>query len=162
LSHNPPITWKCTTPDGQLAAANSNLTLGTNGPSAIDLYISDPGVTNLGHRRWVLFPSLSEIGSGDTDFSNALWVIGGFGTRPPFSFTAYPGNGYIPSPLVFPVWSFSVSAANFSSAAVTVSSADGVTYPVSLQLTPTGYGDNTLAWTVDQDFSHMEKDLELH
>ena len=161
LSHNPPITWKCVTPDGQLAAANSNLTLGTNGPAAIDLYISDPGVTTLGHRRWALFPSLSEIGAGDTDFSNALWVIGGFGPRPSVGFSAYPGNGYIPAPLVYPVWSFSVSAANFASATVSVSDTSGHTYPVSLQLTDNGYGDNTLAWGFEQDFSSLKNDLEL-
>lgn len=162
LSHNPPLTWKCVTPDGQLAAANSNLTLGTNGSSAIDLYIADPGVSNLGHRRWALFPSLTEIGTGDTDFTNALWVIGGFGQRPSASFSAYPGNGYIPSPLVFPVWSFSVSAANFAYASVTVSDTSGHTYPVSLQLTDNGYGDNTLGWTFDQDFSSLRNDLEMN
>lgn len=162
LSHNPPLTWKCVTPDGQLAAANSNLTLGANGSAAIDLYISDPGVATLGHRRWALFPSLTEIGEGDTDFTNALWVIGGFGNRPAMAFSAYPGNGYIPAPLVYPVWSFSVSAASFASASVTVSDVSGHTYPVSLQLTDGGYGDNTLAWTFDQDFSSLKDDLELN
>lgn len=162
LDHYPPSTWKCVTPDGQLAAASSNLSLGTAGPDAIDLYISDPGVTDLGHRRWALFPSLAQIGSGDTDFSNALWVIGGFGPRPSMAFSAYPGNGYIPAPLVYPVWSFSVSAADFTSASVNVTDASGKTYPVSLALTDTGYGDNTLAWSFQQGFSAIATDLQLN
>jgi uncharacterized protein YkwD len=162
LNHYPPSTWKCITPDGQLAAANSNLTLGTPGPAAIDLYIADEGVTDLGHRRWALFPALSTVGTGDTDFTNALWVIGGFGTRPAIDFSAYPGNGYIPAPLVYPTWSFSVSAADFSSASVTVSDSSGTTYAASTFLTPTGYGDNTLAWTLSSDFRTIISDVQLN
>ncbi|TDW95845.1 CAP domain-containing protein [Dinghuibacter silviterrae] len=161
LDHYPPLTWKCFTLDGQLAAANSNLTLGVSGPDAIDLYISDPGVTTLGHRRWALYPALAEVGTGDTDFTNALWVIGGFGARPSNTFTAYPGSGYIPAPLVYSVWSFSVSAADFSSASVTVSDSTGFAYPVTLSLTDRGYGDNTLGWTFQQDFSSLKTDLRL-
>jgi uncharacterized protein YkwD len=162
LDHYPPDSWKCVTPDGQLAAANSNLTLGTAGPAAIDLYIDDEAVVSLGHRRWALFPPLTQVGSGDTDFSNALWVIGGFGTRPVLNFSAYPGNGYIPAPLVFQVWSFSVSAANFSEASVQVTDTQGNPYPVNLSLTDTGCGDNTLAWTFQQDFKTLTSDLQLN
>ena len=102
------------------------------------------------------------MGSGDTDFSNALWVIGGFGTRPAIDFSTYPGNGYIPAPLVFQVWSFSVSAADFSGAAVEVTDTQGNPYPVNLALTDTGYGDNTLAWTFQQSFKTLSKDLQLN
>jgi uncharacterized protein YkwD len=162
LNHYPPTSWKCFTPDGQTAAANSNLTLGVAGPDAIDAYISDDGVSTLGHRRWALFPSLTEVGSGDTDFTNALWVIGGFGTRPSNTFTAYPGNGYIPAPLVYTVWSFSVSAADFTGASVTVTDTAGTNYPVELSLIANGYGDNTLSWTFQQDLRGNKSDLILN
>ena len=162
LNHYPPTSWKCFTPDGQSAAANSNLTLGVAGTDAIDAYIQDAGVTTLGHRRWALFPSLTEVGTGDTDFTNALWVIGGFGTRPANPFSAYPGNGYIPLGLVYPVWSFSISAADFTGASVSVTDNTGNTYPVALSLTDNGYGDNTLGWTFQQNFSSNKRDLILH
>jgi uncharacterized protein YkwD len=162
LNHYPPTTWKCVTPTGQLAAANSNLALGTGGSGAIDLYIADEGVTALGHRRWALFPALDTVGTGDTDYTNALWVIGGFGTRPSIEYSAYPGNGYIPAPLVYDVWSFSVSAADFSGATVTVTDAKGISYPVTISQTGNGYGDNTLAWTFQQSFSQISTDLQLN
>jgi uncharacterized protein YkwD len=163
IDHYPPANWSCLTEDGELGAAYSNLCIGTAGPGAIDLYINDLGVTDLGHRRWALFPSLTKVGSGDTDFTNALYVIGGFGTRPDLPFSAYPGSGYIPIPLVYDVWSFSVSAADFSSATVTVSDTYGLSYPVNLTPTATGYGDNTLSWTFENNFSQTQtSDLQLN
>jgi uncharacterized protein YkwD len=163
LEHYPPANWSCLTEDGELGAAYSNLCIGTAGPGAIDLYINDLGVTDLGHRRWALFPALAKVGSGDTDFTNALYVIGGFGTRPDLPFTAYPSSGYIPLPLVYDVWSFSVSAADFSSASVSVSDTYGLSYPVNLALTATGYGDNTLSWTFENNFSQTQtSDLQLN
>ena len=162
LDHTPPLSWHCATYDGQLAAANSNLALGINGPSAVDLYIQDAGVTDLGHRRWALYPPLTQVGTGDTDFSNALWVIGSFGARPAIDFSAYPGNGYIPSPLVYDTWSISVYTGDFSSATVSVTDSAGNTYPATTAVTPTGYGDNTLSWTFAQNIAqNLETDLQL-
>lgn len=162
LDHYPPLTWHCATSDGQLAAANSNLALGASGTSAIDLYISDAGVTDLGHRRWALFPSLTKVGTGDTDFSNALWVIGGFGTRPAIDFSAYPGPGYIPAPLVYDTWSISVYTGDFSAATVSVRDSVGNNYPVTTALTPTGYGDNTFSWSFAANVaSALTGDLSL-
>jgi uncharacterized protein YkwD len=162
LSHTPPLSWHCATPDGQLAAANSNLALGANGPGAIDLYIQDAGVTDLGHRRWVLYPSLVKVGTGDTDFSNALWVIGGFGTRPAIDFSAYPGNGYIPAPLVYDTWSISVYTGDFSAATVSVKDGNGNTYPATTSVTPAGYGDNTLSWSFPHNLGQgLQTDLQL-
>jgi hypothetical protein len=162
LNHYPPSTWKCTTPDGQLAAANSNLALGTSGPGAIDLYINDAGENNLGHRRWALYPPLTQVGTGDTDFSNALWVIGGFGTRPS-EYSAYPGNGYIPAPLVYDTWSFSVSAADFSGASVQIVDQNGTNYPATTATTDNGYGDNTISWSLQNNPCRgLTSDLQLN
>lgn len=147
LNHNPTSDWHCFTNDGQEAAAFSNLALGASGPGVIDLYIGDAGVTSLGHRRWILFPSLSEVGTGDTRQANALWVIGHFGAPVARSFVAYPGSGYIPAPLIFPVWSFSVSGADFSGATVQMTDSAGQDIPVSAYSTENGCGDNTLAWS---------------
>ena len=163
LNHNHPSTWKCFTTGGQLAAANSNLSLGVSGPDAIDAYIQDEAVSALGHRRWVLFPPLNQVGTGDTDNANALYVIGAFGTRPSVDFTAYPGNGYIPAPLVYDTWSFSISAADFTDATVKVSDAAGVNYPVNLSILPVGYGDNTISWSFNSNpVTGLTKDQQLN
>lgn len=147
LCHYPTPDWHCFTSEGQEAAAFSNLALGTSGPDVIDLYIADEGVTSLGHRRWILFPPLVEVGTGDTQHSNALWVIGNFGPPVTMPFVAYPGNGYIPAPLVFPTWSFAVSGADFSGASVRMTDSSGNTIPVSSHITAQGYGDNAIAWS---------------
>jgi hypothetical protein len=151
LSHFPPTSWACYTIDGAEAAGQSNLALGISGAAAIALYIADPGAGNtaLGHRRWILYPRQTEMGSGSTDRSNALWVIGNFGSRPlnP-EFVAWPPDGFVPFAVVYPRWSFSV---NTGSAVSMAGASVAMTFngsPVSLTVLPneTGYGDNTLAW----------------
>ncbi|HTJ15080.1 MAG TPA: CAP domain-containing protein [Dinghuibacter sp.] len=149
LNHYPDPGWHCFSPMGQLAAARSNLALGVTGPDAVTAYMQDAGLTNVGHRRWVLFPSLTKAGTGDTDFSNALWLIGDFGNRPALPFVAYPGNGFIPSPLVFPYWSFSVEAADFSQATIQVTGPSGESRSVSVFTPEMGCGDNTLVWNMN-------------
>jgi hypothetical protein len=151
LSHSPPADWKCYSADGAEAAGKSNLALGAAGPAAVALYIRDPGSNNtaLGHRRWVLYPRQTEMGTGSTGNANDLWVIGNFGTRPATpEFVAWPTAGFVPYPLVYARWSFSLntdSSVDFTGA--TVSMSRGAT-PVSLTklANANGYGDNTIAW----------------
>ena len=149
LNHYPDETWHCFSPAGQLAAARSNLALGATGPDAVTAYIQDAGLTSVGHRRWILFPSLTKAGTGDTDCSNALWLIGDFGNRPSLPYVAYPGNGFIPSPLVFSYWSFSVEAADYSQASVKVTGPSGESRSVSVFAQENGCGDNTLVWNMN-------------
>jgi hypothetical protein len=132
LSHDPPATWQCYTADGDQAAGSSNLALGIYGWNAITGYIQDPGSSNgaVGDRRWILYPQAQTMGTGDVPSdsggpaSNELWVFDGrYGTsRPPVrdTFVARPPPGFVPYQVVFPRWSFSYPAANFSSAAVTM------------------------------------------
>ncbi|MFH0794393.1 MAG: CAP domain-containing protein, partial [bacterium] len=154
--HHPPNTWKCWTAEGAEAASNSNLSQGRHGPAAInDGYMTDPGAGNtaLGHRRWILYPPQVTMGTGSTDAvnggyhgSNALWVLGMFGTRPPTpEWVAWPPAGYIPYQVVYARWSFSRPSADFSAATVTMT--QGAT-PISLSQLPiaVGYGDPTIGW----------------
>ena len=66
LSHAPPSSWACYTGDGAAAAAKSNLYLGRSGASAITGYMDDPGAVNtpVGHRRWIIDPRQTTMGSG--------------------------------------------------------------------------------------------------
>jgi uncharacterized protein YkwD len=152
LSHDPPPTWLCYTPEGDAGAGASNLYLGVSGAEAIAGYLRDPGASNtaVGHRRWILHPPRTTMGSGSTSDSNALYVFGSTGARPPSTpeWIGWPTEGYFPAPLEpGGRWSLSHENADFSGAAVTVTK--GST-PLAVTVHPvvSGYGDQTIAWQV--------------
>lgn len=158
LNHAPPTTWTCYTADGAAAAGSANLALASptlnSGIGGMALYISDGGISSLGHRRWVLYSRLAIVGPGDTPRANALWVLGNDGpavTLP--NGVAWPPAGYVPwdSHIADPTmqWSFSYPGADFSAATVTLQ--DDAGNPVALTgvgALPNGYGDNTLGWSI--------------
>jgi hypothetical protein len=162
LSHFPPTNWQVYTSAGATAAGNSNISIGVDGPGAIDGYIADAGSNNAeaGHRRWLLYPQTQTMGTGDVDAtgnfsaSNATWIMDGNygGPRPTVrdSYIAWPPPGYVPYQVVFPRWSFAYPLADFSAATVTMTS-NGA--PIGVVLEPqsnnpsTGEaGENTLVW----------------
>ena len=127
LSHEPTSAWDCFTDEAYEGASHSNLFLGVFGVPSIDGYIEDPGADNLpvGHRRWILDPTLAEIGTGDTNNSNALFVINentreNYTTREPDGFVMWPPRGYVPRATIFPRWSISHPKADFSQAKVKI------------------------------------------
>jgi uncharacterized protein YkwD len=155
LNHTPPTTWKCYTQTGYNGSSSSNLAIGAYGSAAISLYMNDPGTASLGHRRWILFPQTQEMGSGDISGStwqnqtNALkaWDTHIWEARPATldDFVAWPPAAFIPYQVVYPVWSFAVAGADFSNAAVTVTS-NGVAIAVQVSHPQGGFGENTLAF----------------
>lgn len=158
LMHNGiPPTWHCFSTAGTNAAANSNLALGNSGPDAITAYIWDFGANNyyVGHRRWILYPQTQVMATGDVpaqgNFSsaNATWIfdanIGGPRPVTRTDFIAWPPAGYVPSPVVYPQWSFSLTNADFSAATVNFKS-NGVSVAVVKQPTLANVGENTLVW----------------
>lgn len=149
LDHFPPNSWKCYTPGGDEAAGKSLLAL-TRNAEAINAYIRDQGSNNgpVGHRRWLLWPRLQEIGIGNTDRSNAIWVIGNAGSVPADSpeFIAWPPKGYVPNNLVFPRWSFSLADADFTAATVSMTDEDGNSVSLSLEPLNSDFGDLTIVW----------------
>jgi uncharacterized protein YkwD len=171
LSHAPPPTWKCYTAAGASAAGSSNITLGTNfnynGPTAIDGYVEDGGGGNeaVGHRRWLLYPPEAKVATGDVDAtsgssgrsSNALWVIGGWGTRAPApNGIVWPPRGFIPYEMLpsgSNRWSLSIQNADFSHATVSMTRngaplAAPKIDPFEYNGQPNGsfIGDNTIVW----------------
>jgi len=157
LSHFPPQTWSCWTQDGYDAAGKSNIALGNAGPDAITAYIEDFGGNNAaaGHRRWILYPQTQTMGTGDVpdtganSAANATWVQDGhyFDPRPVTrdSFVSWPPPGFVPYQLVFPRWSLSYPNADFSAAAVTMTS-NGVNVAVTKEALQGNIGENTLVW----------------
>lgn len=158
LSHNPGPGWACYSPGGagtNGGAGSANLALGAYGTAAIDLYMDDFGDGNepVGHRRWLLYPPQVQMATGDIPTgtrSNALWVFGPTGTRPPTpNGVAWPPRGFVPYQVLPDTsnrWSLSYPNANFSAAVVTMAW-NGIPIPVVYDSrTANGYGDNTLVW----------------
>jgi hypothetical protein len=157
LSHSPPSSWKCYSSTGAAGAGSSNLAMGAYGWNAITMYMRDPGSGNTasGHRRWILYPPTLVMGTGDVPGGGSYWstnslVVFGYAVSSPApaprdGFVAWPPAGYVPYPLVFARWSFSVAGADFSAATVSMSSNGS---PISVTQSPiaNGYGDNTLVW----------------
>ena len=165
--HYPTTGWIDYTADGAQAAGASNLALGTllDGPAAIDAYLVETGANNTGagHRRWVLYPPETLMGTGDVDGtadsavlgSNALWILdtASFANPAPTprdGFVAWPPPGYVPYALVAPRWSFSYPGADFSAASVFMVR-QGNAVPVQVEALVSGAGDNTLVWVPDNE-----------
>ncbi|MGI9156543.1 MAG: hypothetical protein ACR2FG_07895 [Marmoricola sp.] len=159
LSHDPPHAWKCWSRTGHDAAGKSNIAITSMLPSAADLarlYLDDDGSGNtaVGHRRWVLRPEATTMGSGNAAgswFGNDLYVFT-FGDdnakAPAQTYYAWPGAGWFPAPLEpGGRWSLSSSTgASFAGARVTVTGPNGSSLPLTRRPVATGYADNTLVW----------------
>jgi uncharacterized protein YkwD len=170
LSHAPTAGWKCYTTPGASAAGKSDLYLGVTGPSAIAGYMVDPGSSNgeAGHRRWILYPPATKMGSGSTTRANALYVIDQGSWSMPKSvpqYVAWPPAGYLPSPLEpGGRWSLSATDSTVSFANATVSvTKNGVALPVTQNaIAPTDpndlVGDPTLVWQLNPAFSSGSAD----
>jgi len=156
LNHHPPTNDICYNSAGA-SVSGGNQGIGFNGPDCTTGYVQDFGANNseVGHRRWILYPPETVMGIGDVPQEGALpaanltWVFDprSFGPRPPTRqpFVSWPPAGYVPWQLAFPYWSFSYPDADFSAATVTMES-NGVSVAVSSYLPDNGFGDNTLVW----------------
>jgi uncharacterized protein YkwD len=161
LSHDPTTRWKCYSSAGDAAAHRSNLLLAypsiTSG-QIIDLYMDDPGSGNVavGHRRWLLNPFTTTVGTGSTNTANALTVVGPTdGSRPNPKYVGWPTAGYFPNALE-PNGRWSLSAGrkstSFARAKVRVYR-NGVSIPVRKYTVHNGYAQPTLVWQMPSSFS---------
>jgi hypothetical protein len=125
-------------------------------------YVDDDGQPGVGHRRWVLAPSLMTMGSGSTGASNALYVASSFprAAIPANAKTAWPPAGFVPWPWVFMAWSVTIGGsgqnASFENPQITVT-VDG--QPLTVHDV-----DNlgaTLIWVTDVDPSLQAADHSL-
>ena len=76
LSHYPPPTAACYTPQGADGASHSNICFCSE--LSMLMYMNDAGTSNeaAGHRRWILDPFIDSMGYGATDSTDAVYVIG--------------------------------------------------------------------------------------
>jgi hypothetical protein len=158
LTHTPDASLRCFTQAGLVGANTSNLFLGVSGTQSIDGFLSDFGVGNefVGHRRWLLFPLLTQIGTGDirapgVTEANAIAVFGGNlhgGTRTK-DFVAFPGDGHWPHAMLPDSnrWSLGVAGADFSSATVTVAVNGQVVNTPVIARDSRAFGDPAIVFT---------------
>lgn len=147
IEHELPSSWRCRTDAAIRAARLSNLaTLPAVG--AVDLYMDDEGIPNLGHRRWILSNSLGPIGVGSTSQYSCLHVIGGSG-RAGQRFTAWPPPGLVPIQALRPAswadidqagWSIQSDTVNVTRAELVTVTKDGVPVEVDTWNLGAGYG----------------------
>lgn len=159
LSHAPATSWPCYSADGAEAAGKSLLAYSNAPTRSVDLldgYMRDRGANNatVGHRRWILYPQLARVGTGDTPQANALWVSGPGTLRPATSTSAiaWPPRGFTPRPLADPTDRFSLSCAGADFSAATIGMRSDTGQPISVRVesrSDQGYGDNTIVWSID-------------
>jgi uncharacterized protein YkwD len=161
LSHAPSSNWKCWTSTGASTAGKSNLALAypsLHAGQIIDLYMDDKGEGNVaaGHRRWILNPFSTVMGSGTTDTANALTVIGPTNSyRPNPPYVGWPSAGYFPNAMEpGGRWSLSAgsSKVSFRYAQIYVYRADGVRVPVHKYAVHSGYAQPTVVWQMPSTF----------
>ena len=163
LSHYPGTDWACYMETGALGARSSNLGFGSSGIYGIEGYMQDAGPSNLavGHRRWILYPQLLQIGTGNIpDASShreahALYVLGDRyqgDVREQRGFAAWPPAGYVPAETVWGRWSFQLPGADFAQADVTVTDQDGP-IPVDVIDRNSSSGGRAVVWAVYGDLN---------
>lgn len=154
LSHTPPTSWKCYTAMGGANAGKSNLALSypsLTSAGLVSLYLEDAGATNraAGHRRWLLNPFSTTMGSGSTNTANAITVIGPTSTSKPNPVAvSWPTAGYFPNTLEpSGRWSLSLGdrALSFRWATVRVWRDGKLISPVKNPV-ENGYAQPTLVW----------------
>ena len=164
LSHHPSSSWRCFDAAGADAAGKSVLASGVNGAAAVVAYLDDPGSLNtaVGHRRALLNPSTTTMGSGNSGpaaggaRTNAIYTQGvadASASKP--RYTSWPSSGYFPWQLE-PAgrWSVSVSRSDvtFEAARITVTALSGPrkgqTLSAIRQPIVAGMGLNTVSFQV--------------
>jgi len=152
LDHFPDSTWLCFSFEGFLGASG-NLSLGFHSVYSVAGLINDFGANNksVGHRRSILRSRPVRLSLGSTDNSGVVgWGGGGASQLPDnYSFTAYPPQGFVPAPLVYDRWSFSMFGASFDNATVTMRDLDTIpstTIPITINPVEDAAGDPTIVW----------------
>lgn len=161
LTHNPGRYLRCWTSTGYTGAKNGNLFLSygnsgeltaATGPRAVHGYMDDPGDDNkpVGHRRWLMYPALQQVGLGDTRNANTIVVLGGKmrSPTPKARWSSWPTAGYFPWEIEPKGrWSVSYPGADFSKAKVTVS-IKGKALSLVKHRVNTRYAESTLVFDV--------------
>lgn len=150
----PCSSWGCSSATAIEASQGSLLAFANwNYYDPIYNYMYDAGVVNTGvsHRRWLLYSKAKVFGNGLSENRNVLYVLGN-SSNPSANakdFMAYPTDGYMPAPIVFPRWSFTIPNAFFGNATVTMKDENNQTVNLEIIHKVGGPGEPTIAWEPD-------------
>lgn len=136
--------------NGLNAASSSNIYMGTDAtlPQAVDAFMDDSDQGNLpllGHRRWLLNPTMSKTGfgysasgvryGGHPYYFATLWAFDRGGTTGDHDFIAWPASGAFPATLfeADQAWSVTLNPEKYAvpsldSLTVTLTRADGAAW----------------------------------
>lgn len=165
LTHFPSPKLKCYTKTGADASATSNIawSMGyqknlspVTGARGVINYLTDDGDNNLavGHRRWLLYPSLRGVGIGNTPEASAIKVINTkwYSKAANPTWVEWPAKGYFPAQMEPDGrWSLTHNSrtANFKKAKISVTEvATGKKLKVKKYKQDDGAGNNTVVFAV--------------
>lgn len=149
LDHHPPASAPCYTSAGAAGAGSSNLAMGTSAASSVDLFVEDPGVSSLGHRRWVLNPSAQVTAFGHKGPFTCMYSFSGGGSASP-DFVSWPPAGPVPVDAAFGRGSFGTSLYGTTAETRVSVNVDGAGF-VEVPFTDLGFGYGSLATTLAFD-----------
>lgn len=156
LSHFPPPSWTCWSQAGHDGASTSNIAIGYTSWQQVLAYMVDDGADNeaVGHRQWLLDPTLERVGVGATTRGGAIRVID-VPTRPSTGprVVPWPAAGASPAFLVPTRWSLSFHSldTDLDNATVQVTR-DGQAVPITPLGPTTGYGGfTTIVWAMPEE-----------
>jgi len=161
ITHFIPKTYKCYTPGAASAASRANLSYGYSAGRAMLGMLRDEEKSNtsVGHRRWLLNPSLTFPGYGVT---NKVAVVQVFGEKTNFRKQykdlteyekrgiAWPVAGIHPKFLATKRFSFSLAQASFKSCYITVKK-NGKMIRIKKQPLKANYGKPTIVFDVQEN-----------
>ena len=167
LTHYPRKDLKCYTESAASGCGKSCLGFSDfknfKATSFITGFIQDYGESNyyVGHRRWLLYSKLAEIGYGATDASEALLTVDGVSYKNISTpeYIAYPWNGFVPINLIFPKWSFSIPenrSVDFTNTTITMLDGNGNELSVEKYQLYENFLDHTIVWSAKGLFSEYD------
>ncbi len=154
LNHTPPNTAPCWTQEAYNGASSSNLAQSGGGLAiSVDLYIAERNVASLGHRRWVLNPSMVQTSFGYKPPYSCMYSFSR-GQNTPQDVQAYPPPGYVPVQAAQGIWSFRMDSIRFVAATTVVEMNvdDAGWQPVESSVIGGGYGAGpVLGWSAPRN-----------
>ncbi|HWE02474.1 MAG TPA: CAP domain-containing protein [Tepidisphaeraceae bacterium] len=98
---------------GRDGCGHSNIFQGGDAIASVSAYMNDSDASNidrLGHRRWILHPSMAKTGFGMSGQFSAMYSFDGSRQNTPdYEYVCFPPRGWCPMNMFGPNWAWSVS-----------------------------------------------------
>lgn len=161
LSHYPDQSWKCFNEVRAFSARRSLLAFYKVGVyNSIEIFFKDNGKENFecGHRRWLLWGDLKNIGYSKTSKAEAVFIdisSDSLNKNSNLKFITYPTSGYFPHELIYERFTFSINSdsnlVDFSKVEIKAN-INGKVCRVNNIYTDYTYGDPSIIFEIDDLF----------